>query len=253
MTSTDYAGAIAAYTSAIALDPTNSLNYSNRAAAHSSSNNHKETVNDAQRAIEVDPNFVDAYYRLGSVAETFSLATLVIRIPDSRHAFYCLGDYQESVNAFQRGLDLDPSNANLKSGRDHARAHIPSPSAPKPIQPTPEGGAGGLIKLFNTSGTPEGGGRGGPDITQLLRTMPEVMQIVEQLLGQNGGLGTLGGGGGGGPDITQLLGTMPEVMQIAEQLMGQNGGLGGLIGNPAISNMVSILNFFELPTFDHLR
>lgn len=65
MTSKDYAGAIAAYTSAIPLDPTNAVYYSNRAAAHSSTNNHKETVNDAQRAIEVDSNFVDAYYRLG--------------------------------------------------------------------------------------------------------------------------------------------------------------------------------------------
>jgi len=67
MTSKDYAGAIVAYTSAIALDPKNPVYYSNRAAAHSSSNNHEETVKDAQRAIEVNSNFVDAYYRLGSV------------------------------------------------------------------------------------------------------------------------------------------------------------------------------------------
>ena len=72
MASKDYIEAIAAYTSAIALDSTNPLYYSNRAAAHSSSNNHEETVKDAQRAIEIDSRFVDAYYRLGSVLDNFS-------------------------------------------------------------------------------------------------------------------------------------------------------------------------------------
>lgn len=70
MTSKDYAGAIAAYTSAIALDPTNPVYYSNRAAAHSSSNNHEGAVKDAEKAIEVDFSFVKAYHRLGSVLET---------------------------------------------------------------------------------------------------------------------------------------------------------------------------------------
>ena len=74
MTSKDYNGAIAAYTSAIALDPTNAVYYSNRAAAHSSSNNHDGAVKDAEKAIEVDSSFVKAYHRLGSATETgFSL------------------------------------------------------------------------------------------------------------------------------------------------------------------------------------
>lgn len=70
MTSKDYPGAIAAYTSAIALDPTNPVYYSNRAAAYSSSNNHEGAVKDAEKAIEVDSSFVKAYHRLGSVLET---------------------------------------------------------------------------------------------------------------------------------------------------------------------------------------
>ena len=71
MSSKDYPGAIAAYTSAISLDSTNPVYYSNRAAAHSSSNNHGEAVKDAQKAIEVDPNFVKGYHRLGQVLESF--------------------------------------------------------------------------------------------------------------------------------------------------------------------------------------
>lgn len=72
MTSKDYVGAIAAYTSAITLDTTNALYYSNRAAAHSSRSDHREAVNDAQKAIQLDANMAHAYHRLGSVVETFS-------------------------------------------------------------------------------------------------------------------------------------------------------------------------------------
>ena len=65
MSSSDYVGAIAAYTSAMALDTTNALYYSNRAAAHSSRSDHREAVKDAQTAIELDANMVNAYHRLG--------------------------------------------------------------------------------------------------------------------------------------------------------------------------------------------
>jgi tetratricopeptide (TPR) repeat protein len=72
-----------------------------------------------------------------------ALTTLVVLIPDYRHALYCLGDYEESANAFQRGLDLDPGNANLKSGRDNAKARIPSASSSESTEATPAGGDGG--------------------------------------------------------------------------------------------------------------
>lgn len=67
MTSKDYAGAITAYTSAIELNPTSALYYSNRAAAHSSRDDHKGAVKDAKTAIELDSNMVHAYHRLGLV------------------------------------------------------------------------------------------------------------------------------------------------------------------------------------------
>lgn len=65
MSSKNYDAAIAAYDKAVALDATNPVFYSNRAAAHSSKGDHLSAVGDAEKAISVDPKFVKAYHRLG--------------------------------------------------------------------------------------------------------------------------------------------------------------------------------------------
>lgn len=62
-----YESAIDAYTKAIALDPHNPVYYSNRAAAHSSNDDHDSAISDAKKAAEIDPAFVKAYSRLGYV------------------------------------------------------------------------------------------------------------------------------------------------------------------------------------------
>ena len=51
MSAKKYDDAIAAYTDAIALDPTNAVYYSNRAAAHTSKGDHASAVADAERAL----------------------------------------------------------------------------------------------------------------------------------------------------------------------------------------------------------
>ena len=131
-------------------------------------------------------------------------------MPNHRHAFYCLGDYQGAANAFQRGLDLDPNNASLKSGRDNAKSRIPSTSASESTRSTPAGAGGD--------------GEPGPNFNDVLRS-----------LGGGGG-GSGGAGGGGGFDIASMM-QNPMFMNMAQQLM-QNGGLENLMGNPAINNMV---------------
>jgi tetratricopeptide (TPR) repeat protein len=65
MSSKQYDKAIESYDQAIALDPTNAIYYSNRAAAYSSKGEHLSAVGDAEQAITVDPKFVKAYHRLG--------------------------------------------------------------------------------------------------------------------------------------------------------------------------------------------
>ncbi|KAI0321346.1 hypothetical protein OF83DRAFT_1099925 [Amylostereum chailletii] len=65
MTSKQYDKAIESYDKAVALDGTNPVYYSNRAAAYSSKGDHLSAIGDAEKAIEVDPSFVKGYSRLG--------------------------------------------------------------------------------------------------------------------------------------------------------------------------------------------
>lgn len=185
MTRKDYAGAIAAYTQAIARDPTNPVYYSNRAAAYSSDGQHVQAVADAEKAIQVDKSFVKSYHRLG-------------------HAHYALGNFAEAAAAFKRGLDLEPSNANLKTGYEAAKGRIPEADDDDDDIP-PAAAAGGA--------------RGAPDLSSLA--------------GMFGGGGA--GGGGGMPDLASML-SNPAIAGMAQQLMG-NGGLESLMSNPALANM----------------
>lgn len=65
ITTKSYDAAIDSYTKAIALDASNPVYYSNRAAAYASKGDHLSAVQDSEQAIEVDPAFVKAYSRLG--------------------------------------------------------------------------------------------------------------------------------------------------------------------------------------------
>ncbi|GLB36482.1 putative homodimerisation domain of SGTA [Lyophyllum shimeji] len=180
MSSKKYDEAIEAYDKAVALDPTNPVYYSNRAAAYSSKGDHLAAVGDAEKALSVDPNFVKAYHRLG-------------------HAQYSLGDYQAAENAFERGLKLDPTNAGLKSGLQNAHARITSedvsPSRSGVTTPEPSGPAGAGGGLGGLAGMADmlrgmGGGAGGmPDIASLMNN-PQLMAMAQQMAA-NGGLANL--------------------------------------------------------------
>ncbi|TFK76763.1 hypothetical protein BDN72DRAFT_8676 [Pluteus cervinus] len=65
MSQKKYDEAIDSYSEAIALDATNPVYYSNRAAAQSSKGDHLAAVGDAEQAISCDATFVKAYHRLG--------------------------------------------------------------------------------------------------------------------------------------------------------------------------------------------
>ena len=125
------------------------------------------------------------------------------------HAQYSIGDYKSATDAFRRGLEIDPSNAGLKTSLENAEARLESdkPEVTPVPRASPVGGAAA-------------GGLGG---------------LADAL----GGLGGLGGGGGGGsgmPDLASLMNN-PMMMQMAQQMMA-NGGLERLMSNPTVANMV---------------
>lgn len=120
-----------------------------------------------------------------------------------RHAQYSLGDFKAAASAFERGLQLEPANASLKSGLQNARARITDDDA-QPEERTP-------------SAPGPGAGLGG--MADMLRGM--------------------GGGAGGMPDIASMMNN-PQLMAMAQQMMA-NGGLANLMQNPAVANMVSFI------------
>ena len=123
------------------------------------------------------------------------------------HAQYSLGDFKAAASAFGRGLEIDPSNASLKSGLQNARARTVDDD---------EDGERSSPSGIPTTGA--GGGLGG--MADMLRNMG----------------GGSGGGGGGMPDLASLMNN-PQLMAMAQQ-MAANGGLANLMQNPAVANMV---------------
>ncbi|KAJ6519403.1 TPR-like protein [Mycena sanguinolenta] len=223
MSAKQYDQAIEAYTQAIALDPTNAIYYSNRAAAYSSKSDHLSAVGDAEQAIKIDPKFVKAYHRLG-------------------HAQYSLTDFRASADAFERGLKLDPNNAGLKSGLENSKARIvpdadddfdltsetATPAATRGAGGAP-GGMGGMADLLSGMGR---GGGGMPDIASLMQN-PQMMAMAQQMMA-NGGLAGLMQN----PAVANMMdrvqsgGEMPSMEEIMgdptlRNLASQFGGMGG--------------------------
>lgn len=101
------------------------------------------------------------------------------------HAQFSLGAYQEAVDAYESGLKLDPSNANMKSSLSTAKTRLAEKSSTSVSdrEPVPGAGAGA------------GAGAGG---------MPDLSALA-------GMFGGAGGGAGGMPDIASLM-RNPQMM-----------------------------------------
>ncbi|KAG7098936.1 hypothetical protein E1B28_000826 [Marasmius oreades] len=213
MSSKKFDEAIDSYTQAIALDPSNPIYYSNRAAAYSSKGDHLSAIGDAELALANDPKFVKAYHRLG-------------------HAQYCLSDFKAAADAFERGLKFDPNNAGLKSGLQNAKARITQDDdddGPPPLIPDD-----GSTPAATSSRS--GGNRGAS-------STPDLSTMADTLRG-------MGGGGGGMPDMASLLNN-PQMMQMAQQMMA-NGGLAGLMQNPAVAEMMNRFQSGDMPSMEEL-
>lgn len=228
MSAKDYGAAISAYGKAIELNPTSPVYYSNRAAAFSQIGQHEEAINDAREASKIDPKFGKAYSRLG-------------------HALFSSGRFAEAVEAYQKGVDVDPTNEVLKKGLAASTEQVGrsgSPAQPPPrdaVSPpaTGAGGAGGFPDLSALAGMAGGGGAGGgmPDLASMMNN-PMVAQMAQQLMSNPDGLASLMnnpmlrqaaerfGSGGGMPDMNALM-SDPALRDMAKNFMGGAGGPPG--------------------------
>ncbi|XP_068729564.1 stress-induced-phosphoprotein 1-like [Montipora capricornis] len=132
----DFAKAIECYTEAISLNPSEHVFYSNRSAAYAKDKKYEQALADAKKCVELKPDWGKGYSRLGA-------------------ALSFLGRYAEAEKAYSRGLQLDPTNEQLKSGLEEAKAQAARNSP--------------MTNPFAT-----------PDLYVRLATNPKTKQFLEQ-------------------------------------------------------------------------
>ncbi|KAJ7379800.1 Stress-induced-phosphoprotein 1 [Desmophyllum pertusum] len=99
----DFTKAIECYTEAIGVQPSNHVFYSNRSAAYAKDARYEQALEDAKKCVELKPDWGKGYSRLGA-------------------ALSFLKRHEEAEKVYTKGLQLDPNNAQLKSGLEEAKA-----------------------------------------------------------------------------------------------------------------------------------
>jgi stress-induced-phosphoprotein 1 len=98
----DYDQAIEAYTQAIQLDSKDHVFYSNRSAAYLSKGDALSALSDAEKCIEISPQWPKGYSRKGA-------------------ALHSLKRYDEGLAAYESGLKIAPTDSGLKSGLEELK------------------------------------------------------------------------------------------------------------------------------------
>lgn len=115
----DYPNAMKHYNEAIKRDPDNPILYSNRALCYQKLLEFHLALKDCEECVRLDPNFVKGYVRKG-------------------HALLALRDTVKAMHAFQKALELDPNNADAKSGLQRCMAQDDPESRRKAALQDPE-------------------------------------------------------------------------------------------------------------------
>jgi len=94
MKSDDFDEAIACYTKALNIDKSNHVLYSNRSAAYAKRGKYEEALGDAEKTVQLKPDWARGYSRLGS-------------------ALCFLGMHKEAKEAYEKGLKIEPNNQQM--------------------------------------------------------------------------------------------------------------------------------------------
>lgn len=93
------------FTKAIEIEPSNYVLYSNRSAAYASKKDYKNALTDADKTVELKPDWPKGWGRKGA-------------------ALRGLGDLLGANDAYEEGLKLDPNNAANKAGLESVKRAI---------------------------------------------------------------------------------------------------------------------------------
>lgn len=187
-----YKEAIAYYTKAIELQPTNHIFYANRAAAHTHMKDYRSAVIDCEKSISINDTYSKAYSRLAT-------------------ALFYDSNYTRAVDAYTKACELEPENETYKADLKQAEEKLKASGQAL-------GPAGGMPNPF--------GGGGMPDFSQMSSMMnnPQFMQAATQMM-QNPEFSSLlanmaskfGAGGMGNPEeLSRYMQANPASREVDE-------------------------------------
>jgi len=221
----EYQLALECFNKAIELDPENHILYSNRSGTWLLLECFDDAEKDAKRCIELKPEWVKGYTRLGA-------------------ALIHNGEAKEALEVYKKGLEIDPTSEmckksiaiceeEIKAGNE-TPATVPSfPSAPPSSSNNP--GAAAAPNMMNLQEMANLFGNGG--------NMGSFLQESMSKFGQMAGNPNLGEGAG--DDLFSALNSVmknPAMMKLATKL-AQDPEIKNILGeNPADSDQ--ILNSF---------
>ncbi len=209
----DYLTAVQCYTRAIEISPNGPnthVYYSNRAAAYCYLNQHDLSVEDCESAISLKKDYTKAYSRLGL-------------------SNFHLGRYEEAVLAYEKLVELEPTNKSHQEELRKAKKKLEKSSAPS------SSSSSTAPDLSAMAGLMGGGGGGNAGLDAILKN-PKMKNAFDKMGGMEGlsslmkdpsmmamaqnmmknpammqqAMSMMGGGGGDLPDLSSLAGDLGD-------------------------------------------
>jgi len=194
----EFEKAIELYSEALDLSPdgpNSHVYYSNRAAAHCHQSNYQAAIDDCEASLAIEPSYVKALARLGL-------------------ANYFEGNYEESANAYERAVKIEPGNKSNVDALAKANAKlqkIQKASAPKSGG---AGGMGGMPDMSALAGMMGGMGGGGGGLGDMMKN-PAMMNMAQSMMSNPAMMAK-----------AQEMMKDPDAMSKAMAMMGGMGGGG---------------------------
>ncbi|RKF53208.1 Heat shock protein sti1-like protein [Erysiphe neolycopersici] len=181
--------AIKLFTEAIAIEPTNHILFSNRSAAYASKKDYQNALDDAENVTKLKSDWAKGWGRVGA----------------AKHG---LGDLVGAREAYEKGLEIDSNNAQIKSGLSSVVRAIEAETSGDGLNSNPIDGIG---KMFND-----------PQIFQKLASNPKTSKFLADPsfmmkltnLKNN-------------PNATQEMFSDPRMIQVLGVLMGVDMSMAG--------------------------